>query len=122
MYRKKGNGFASGAAAEYAAHTPKKSQRQDRCGVPCRARGSPVSNLFDHTLVLEIGPLTARVGNSPALSERYVGENGTPAGEGAGPLLPFSLLVSEKICTQVGGRDMQCSFVPIERIMFAAAG
>jgi len=79
-------------------------------------------DLFDHILVLETGPLQAREGDSPALSERYVGENGTPAGEEAGRLLPFSLIVSEKICTQAGGRNEQCTIVPVERILFVDSG
>ncbi len=86
-------------------------------------------DLAGRYLVLETGPLPAPKpgADDPALPSIFVFENGTladpgAAGPGAVSLLPFSLLVSEKICLPVPNRDMQCSTGPLMRILFVDDG
>ena len=79
--------------------------------------------LAGYSAQIETRQPAAGAGETAVLPERRVRENGTPAGPGEWQVLPFSLLVSEKICTQAGsGRDVQCSVVPVERIRFVDAG
>jgi hypothetical protein len=80
-------------------------------------------------LVLVTSPLSAPAEgmDDRPLQEIILFENGTPVtsgvtGSGTSHLLPFSLLVSEKTCITVQGRDPQCSTSSLMQIRFVDAG
>ena len=73
-------------------------------------------------VLIDTGWPGARAADLLSLPVRPVRENGTPARPDEGPFFPFSLMVSEKICTQADGRNEQCTVVPVERLLIVDGG